>query len=162
MSGEPPVEPGPDHATSAPTGRHPSRTVLRWLWRGHRFWWRVSGGRIGGRVRGLPVLELTTTGRRSGEPRTVLLSYVPRPDGFGVIASNAGSDHDPAWWLNLRASAEGRVRLAGERAVVEPVVLDGHERAEVWDAAVRANPDYAGYAARTGRPIPMVLLRRRG
>jgi deazaflavin-dependent oxidoreductase (nitroreductase family) len=135
---------------------------MRWMWRGHRFWWRVSGGRIGGRVRGLPVLELTTTGRRSRGPRTVLLSYVARPDGFGVIASNAGSDRDPAWWLNLQATPAGRVRTAGERAAVEPVVLEGAERAEVWEAAVRANPDYAGYAARTRRPIPVVLLRRRG
>jgi deazaflavin-dependent oxidoreductase (nitroreductase family) len=132
---------------------------MRWMWRAHRFWWRVSGGRIGGRIRGLPVLELTTTGRRSGEPRTVLLSYVPRPDGFGVIASNAGSRHDPAWWSNLRARPRAEVRTRAGRTSVVAEVLEGVARDEVWAAAVRANADYEGYATAAGRVIPVVLLR---
>ncbi len=135
---------------------------MRWMWRGHRFWWRLSGGRIGGRVRGLPVLELTTIGRSSGEPRTVLLSYVPRPDGFGVIASNAGADRDPAWWRNLRAHPDARVRTRRERVPVTAEVLEGEDRAAVWEAAVLANRDYEGYARATDRPIPVVLLRRPG
>jgi deazaflavin-dependent oxidoreductase (nitroreductase family) len=138
------------------------RVWMRWMWKAHRFWWRVSGGRIGGRICGLPVLELTTTGHRSGAPRSVLLSYVPRPAGFGVIASNAGADRDPAWWLNLRVHPEARVRARGERVAVIAEVLEGDERDQVWTAAVRANPDYEGYARATDRPIPVVLLRRRG
>jgi F420H(2)-dependent quinone reductase len=129
------------------------------MWRGHRFWWRVSGGRLGARIRGLPVLELTTTGRRSGAPRSVLLSYVPHGDGFAVIASNAGAADDPALWSNLRADPRAEVRTRAGRIGIEAELLDGAARDEVWGAAVRANPDYEGYAAMAGRPIPVVLLR---
>jgi deazaflavin-dependent oxidoreductase (nitroreductase family) len=135
------------------------RTWMRWMWRGHRLWWRVSGGRLGNRVRGLPVLELTTTGRRSGEPRSVLLNYLPHGGGFAVIASNAGAADDPAWWSNLRAEPRGEVRTRAGRVPVAAELLDGPGREEVWAAAVRANPDYAGYAMAAGRPIPVVLLR---
>ena len=132
------------------------------MWKVHRFLFRISSGRIGGRVLGLPVLELTTTGRTSGEPRTVLLNYISRPDGFAVIASNAGAERDPAWWLNLQAHPHARVRAGRELVSIEPRRLEGAERASVWDAAVRANPDYAGYEAAAGRSIPVVLLRRIG
>lgn len=130
------------------------------MWRGHRFWWRVSGGRLGARIRGLPVLELTTTGRRSGARRSVLLSYVPRDEGFAVIASNAGAANDPAWWSNLRAEPRADVRTRRGRVPVVAEILDGPARDAVWEAAVRANPDYAGYVVAAGRPIPVVLLRR--
>jgi deazaflavin-dependent oxidoreductase (nitroreductase family) len=133
---------------------------MRWLWKGHRFWWRISGGHLGRRAAGLPVLELTTTGRRSGEPRSVLLNFVNHPDGWVVVASNAGASSPPAWWRNLEAHQEAIVMLAGERTAVRASVLDGHERDRAWPAFVAANPDYERYAAEAGREIPVVLLRR--
>ena len=139
-----------------------SRRVLRLLWKGHRFWWRVSGGRLGTRVAGLPVAELITIGRRSGEPRSVLVNYIDHPNGYVVIASNAGSPTPPAWWLNLETTPRAEVMRKGRRERVTPRVLEGDERELAWTAAVAANADYATYAEVAGRPIPVVLLQRSG
>jgi deazaflavin-dependent oxidoreductase (nitroreductase family) len=137
----------------------PNRRLLRWQWRGHRFWWRVSRGRIGATVRGLPVLELVTTGRASGQPRSVLLSYVADPAGFIVAGSNAGATTAPAWWRNLQAAPRAVVAVRARRAPVVAVELMGEERETAWASFVRANEDYATYASAAGRAIPLVLLR---
>jgi len=140
--------------------RAPSdRLVLRVLWRIHRFWWRVSGGRIGARVAGLRVLELTTTGRTSGEPRSVLLNYLEHPGGYIVVASNAGADEPPAWWRNLEATPTARVSVGGKLRDVESTAMAGVERDQAWSAFVAANRGYEEYAAATSRVIPVVLLR---
>ncbi|MEX0985391.1 MAG: nitroreductase/quinone reductase family protein [Actinomycetota bacterium] len=141
--------------------RPPSaRPVLRALWWVHRAWWRVSGGRIGARVAGLPVLELITNGRVSGKPRSVLLNFIEHAEGVVVVGSNAGADTQPAWWRNLEANNSAQVRRAGS---IEPVVareLAGPERDDVWMMFVAANGAYAAYAGATTRPIPVVLLGR--
>jgi F420H(2)-dependent quinone reductase len=126
----------------------------------HRFLYRLSGGRLGSRVSGLPVLELTATGRTSGQPRAVLLNFRPHEHGWVVVASNAGYDRHPAWWLNLEANPQARVRVGGRGEDVEARELHGPERERYWLHMVAANPDYAEYEARTDRPIPVVLLER--
>jgi deazaflavin-dependent oxidoreductase (nitroreductase family) len=136
------------------------RAVLRFLWWGHRFWYRVSAGRIGAKVRNLPVLELTTAGRRSGERRSVLLNHVSHSRGFVVVASNAGSDRPPAWWLNLEADPRAEVRVRGLGTQVRAEIVEGTERHELWSRFVAANPDYAAYERATSRSIPVVLLAR--
>jgi deazaflavin-dependent oxidoreductase (nitroreductase family) len=128
------------------------------MWRLHRFWWRVSGGRVGTHVAGLPVLELITSGRTSGKPRSVLLTYIDDPLGPVVIASNAGSDRPPDWFRNLEAQPLARIRRAGRITPVRARRLDGGERERAWEAAVRANPRYEGYRAATSRTIPVVHL----
>src|SRR5262245_52150920 len=80
-------------------------------WKLHRALYRWSGGRIGGRIGKLPVLLLTTTGRRSGAPRTVALAYLADGGRFVVIGSNAGEDRDPSWWVNLRANPRATVQV---------------------------------------------------
>jgi deazaflavin-dependent oxidoreductase (nitroreductase family) len=80
------------------------------VWRVHRFAYRVSGGRLGTAFNGMPVLLLTTTGRRSGEPRSVALTYFKDGDRMAV-GSNAGEDRHPAWWLNLREHPEATVQI---------------------------------------------------
>lgn len=136
------------------------RRTLRRLWRLHRLVWRISGGRLGAKVAGLPVVELITTGRTSGERRSVLVNYVDHPNGYIVIASNAGAPTPPAWWRNLEATPRAQVMRKGVREPVTPRVLEGEERERAWNAAVRANHDYATYAEVAGRPIPVVLLER--
>jgi deazaflavin-dependent oxidoreductase (nitroreductase family) len=136
------------------------RSTMRIFWRLHRFWYRVSGGRVGAKVAGMPVLQLTTTGHRSGEPRTVLLTYVPFPVGFAVIASNAGSQDPPAWWLNLQADPAATVSVGRETFDVMARELAGSDRDDAWQAAVRANPGYDDYRKATTREIPVVLLER--
>jgi deazaflavin-dependent oxidoreductase (nitroreductase family) len=138
----------------------PGRSTLKILWKLHLFWWRISGGRIGAFVTGLPVLELVTTGRTSEEPRSVLLNHVEHERGWVVVASNAGSDTAPAWCRNLEANPDATVRLRATRASVHARVLEGDERGRAWSAFVAANHDYADYEAATARPIPVVLLER--
>ena len=136
----------------------PKRWLLRIMWKKHRFWYRVSGGRIGARIAGLPVLELTTTGRKTGQERSVLLTFLKDPRGFIVIASNAGSVDDPAWWRNLESHPRATVRTGRTVRDVRMRPLDGDERADAWDRAVAAYPAYANYATTAGRTIPVVLL----
>lgn len=135
-----------------------NRALLQGMWRIHKLVWRISGGRLLTRVVGMPVLELVTTGRRSGLERSVLLNYFEIADGFVVIASNAGDDAMPAWWLNLRAAPEGRVVAGRNEYPVRAREATGDEREALWHKAVAANPGYEDLRAATTRRIPVVVL----
>jgi deazaflavin-dependent oxidoreductase (nitroreductase family) len=137
------------------------RWAFRLQWRLHRSIYRLSGGRIGTRAIGMPVLELTTTGRTSGEPRRVLLTFLEHEAGFLVAASNAGADRDPAWWRNLDTTPDAVARTGGETFDVRARRLAGEERAAAWDRFVAADSGYAAYEAATARVIPVVLLELR-
>jgi deazaflavin-dependent oxidoreductase (nitroreductase family) len=128
------------------------------FWRIHPWLYRVSGGRIGGRVNGLPVLLLTTTGRKSGEPRTRALTYFPRGTTSVVVASYLGEPRHPDWWLNLRRDPAATVQRGGEVARVRAREADGAERERLWREITTSAPDYAEYQSRTERRIPIVLL----
>ena len=126
----------------------------------HRTFLRLSGGRLGTEARGMPVVELVTTGRRSGEPRAVILTSPIRDgDAWVVVASRSGDDRHPAWYHNVRH--DGRVSVAvrgGARVPMRATVATPDERARLWPRVVAAFPHYAGYQKRTKREIPLVLL----
>ncbi len=124
----------------------------------HRTVYRASGGKIGGKIAGVDVVLLTTTGRKSGRRRTTPLLAFREGDGFVVIASNGGQTWPPAWWLNLEASPEATVELGRDRIAVRARVLEGGDRERLWQRAVAGYAGYAGYAAKAGRTIPVVLL----
>jgi deazaflavin-dependent oxidoreductase (nitroreductase family) len=132
------------------------------FWKVHRFLYRVSGGRIGGRVIGMPVLMLTTKGRKSGEPRSNVLTYVPKGGAFVVYASYAGEPKHPAWWLNLVADPHATVQRGQEVVPVVAREAEGQERADLWAEVLRVAPDYAEYEKRTTRRIPVVVLEPTG
>lgn len=128
--------------------------VDRWLQ-------RKTGGRVMilGRTQ-LPTLLLTTTGRRSGLPRTVPLIYAPDGDGFVVTASNWGQQHHPAWSANLLANPAAVVALPGGREVpVRAVLAEGAERERVWPLVLRVWPAYETYVERSGRAVRVFVLR---
>ncbi|MGA9594674.1 MAG: nitroreductase/quinone reductase family protein [Acidimicrobiia bacterium] len=135
-----------------------SRRFLRMQWRLHKLVWNLSGGRLGRRVSGMPVLELVTIGHRSGQERGILIWYVSTARGPAVIGSNAGASYDPAWVKNLRAHPGARIRRDGTWSDVRARFAAGAEFEEIWQKAVEAADDYAGYAAVTDRPIPVVVL----
>lgn len=123
----------------------------------HRGLFRLTGGN--GRALGMPVAELVTTGRKSGQPRSTMLTVPVREPGRAVVvASFGGDDRDPAWLLNLRA--DPRVRLTIEGTTQEMVAreADESERAELWPKVVEANEVYETYQRRTSRRIPVVIL----
>ena len=106
----------------------------------------------------VPTLLLTTTGRKSGERRSTPLLYQPTGVGFVIVASRGGSDHHPAWYLNLLANPHCDVQVGRFRYTASGRVLSTDEREPYWQWMVRFWPDYASYQARTDREIPVVVL----
>src|SRR5262245_54689821 len=126
----------------------------------HRMLLRVSGGRIGWEVADMPVLELITTGRRTGAPRTVMLtSPLQEGDAYVVVASRGGDDHHPAWFLNLRDDPQVTVTVqGGPRTSMLARVATPDERTRMWPQIIARYGNYANYQKRTQREIPLVLL----
>lgn len=125
----------------------------------HRAVLRVSGGRLLGRAGGMPVVLLTTTGRRSGARRTaVLTSPVQEGDRVVLVASYGGDDRHPAWFLNLRAHPEVELTMHGRRRTMHARVASGEEKVALWPRVVARYPGYGRYQERTGRDIPLVVL----
>jgi deazaflavin-dependent oxidoreductase (nitroreductase family) len=123
--------------------------------------YRATRGRLMGRVGRAPVLLLTTTGRKSGEPRTAPVVYLADGPRYVVIGSNAGNARTPAWALNLRADPAAEVEVRGERRRVRARVAEGEERADLWR---RMNDQYSGfddYRQRTDRDISVFVLEPR-
>jgi F420H(2)-dependent quinone reductase len=123
--------------------------------------YRLSGGRLGGRVGRAPVLLLRTTGRKSGRVRVAPLVYLDDDGRFVVIGSNAGNDRTPAWAHNLLANPEAEVEVRGKTQPVRARVAEGSERADLWG---KMNALYAGfddYKELTGRDIKVFVLEGR-
>lgn len=128
----------------------------------HREVLRRSGGRIAATKRGIPVGLLTTTGRRSGQPRTVPLMFLPDGDAALVVAANSGQDRAPAWLGNLRSCPEAAFRRPGEaERAVRARVLDAGERARRWPELVRHNPLWGVFGSSTDRVLEVVALEPR-
>jgi deazaflavin-dependent oxidoreductase (nitroreductase family) len=126
----------------------------------HRLVLKASGGRLGWEASKMPVLELTTTGRKSGQPRSVMLTS-PLQEGttIVVVASRGGDDKHPAWFLNLRDNPDVEVALKGaSRRRMRARVADAEERARLWPRVTADHKNYAGYQTKTEREIPLVLL----
>ena len=106
----------------------------------------------------VPTLLLTTTGRRSGQPRHVPLLYVPHGSGYLVIGSKGGSATAPTWFLNLAEQPKCEIRVAALRAKARARVLSGPERADTWVMVTARYPIYLKYQARTDRQFPVIVL----
>ena len=142
----------------------PSDLVLKTMNTVHRTILKLSGGRFGWEASNMPVLELTTTGRKSKQPRAVMLTS-PLQEGSTVVivASRGGDDQNPAWFLNLRDDPNVEVSLKG--APKQPMtarVATVEERARMWPKIVADHKNYGGYQKRTEREIPLVLLEPAG
>ncbi|HEY5684642.1 MAG TPA: nitroreductase/quinone reductase family protein [Acidimicrobiia bacterium] len=123
----------------------------------HRSMYRWSGGRMGGDVRGVPVLLLTTTGRKSGEKRTVPLVYDTRNGSYLVASSNAGH-WEPAWLLNLRDDPNVIVEVGSNRFEATAEIFDGERGRELWAEYELLHPSYPAYRESRGTDFPMVIL----
>ena len=123
---------------------------------------QLSGGRTtaAALLSGLPVVALTTTGARSGQPRTVPLVVVPDGDRLILIASNWGQARHPAWYYNLKANPRVTVTRSGQTRPYLAREAIGEERAACWAKAVAIYPGYVGYAERAGREIPVIVVAR--
>ena len=134
------------------------RFLIRAMSRAHASAYRASGGRLLGRLAGMPVLLLTTTGRRSGRRRTVALTYFRDGADLVVIGSFGGSDLPPAWWLNLQRDFRASVLIGRTTSEVTARPATAAERDRLWALATSTHPGYARYQERTARLIPIVML----
>jgi len=143
----------------------PPRWFVVTAWHVHRWIVRVTGGRKGlwpPRPGKWSALRLTTTGRRSGEPRKVIVGYIEDGPNLISTAMNGWGAAEPAWWLNLQAHPEGVVELAGGvRREVLGRAAAGSEREELWQRFRALDQNLDDYAARRGHETTVVVLEPR-
>ncbi|MEQ1702566.1 MAG: nitroreductase/quinone reductase family protein [Ilumatobacteraceae bacterium] len=138
----------------------PSNLVLKSMNAIHRTVLALSFGKLGWDAGGMPVLELTTIGRKSGEARSVMLTS-PHQDGdtLVIVASRGGDDIHPAWYLNLTANPQVQVKWkGGAQRPYTARTATAEERAALWGPITERYKNYAGYQTKTEREIPLVLL----
>jgi deazaflavin-dependent oxidoreductase (nitroreductase family) len=137
--------------------------VLRPLFSQHTRIYRLTGGRIGGRIPGgAPVLLLDHVGAKSGTKRTTPLIYIDDPPDLVLVASKGGHPRNPSWYHNLMANPDTTVQVGPDRRQVRARTATPEERARLWPKAVEVYSGYDGYQQRTQREIPLVVLEPRG
>jgi deazaflavin-dependent oxidoreductase (nitroreductase family) len=128
----------------------------------HRAILRLTGGRVLSSAFGMPSVELHTVGRKTGRPRSTMLT-APIVDGDRVVlvASKGGDDRDPDWYRNLLAQPEIELTMAGRRRPMLARRASAAEKTELWPRVAAAYPGYDGYQRRTERDIPLVICEPR-
>lgn len=123
--------------------------------------YRETDGEEGHEWQGTQTLLLTTTGRRSGQPRTTPLIYAPHGEGaYTIVASKGGSDEPPAWYLNLSEEPTVEVQVKGDRFRARARTAGAEEKPEIWRRMTAEWPAYDDYQQQTEREIPVVVLER--
>jgi deazaflavin-dependent oxidoreductase (nitroreductase family) len=123
---------------------------------------RANGGKVGGQFEGAPMLLLTTTGAKTGLPRTSPLVHTRDGDRIVVIASNGGSDKHPSWYANLLANPIVTLEVGEDKFEAKAIIVDGVERDRLFDAQAELMPGFRDYQAGTSRTIPVVVFERLG
>ena len=128
--------------------------------KGHVWLYKASGGKRGATIKGMPVLLLTTRGRKSGEQRTVpVVPFIENGNTY-VIASMGGQPQHPAWFFNLEADPKVHVQIGPEHWNARAEVLPLEQRAPIWSRIIAAMPNFGQYQTKTSRVIPVVRLVR--
>ena len=141
-------------------GSNHLRRLARLQGRLHARLYRRFGGRRFTKWLGRPAFLLTVPGRKTGEPRPVMLMLIRRGDDLLVCGSNAGNRETPNWYRNLMAAGGGTVMVAGESWDVTARAVEGPEREECWALLIAAYPDFTTYQAHTDRVLPVAVLER--
>jgi deazaflavin-dependent oxidoreductase (nitroreductase family) len=121
---------------------------------------RANGGRVGGQFEGAPLLLLTSIGAKSGAARTTPLMYLADGERIVIFASKAGAPSNPAWYHNLVANRSATVEVGGDVFDVDVSVAEGEERERLYNQQAELTPQFADYAQKTTRRIPVVVLER--
>jgi deazaflavin-dependent oxidoreductase (nitroreductase family) len=155
-------------ASSAPTAQAPPKWLARMKPKDafykvgtgiHRAVFNASKGRIFGKAFGMPLIQLVTTGRKSGKERSTMLAVpIVEGDRLVVVASFGGDDRHPAWYLNLQANPEVRATIAGSTRTMIARIATEEERSELWPQITSVFEGYARYQRWTDRQIPVVIL----
>jgi len=121
---------------------------------------RTHGGRVGGPFEGAQLLLLTSTGAKSGQPRTTPVVYLEDGQNLVIFASKAGAPTHPAWYRNLLANPSATVEVGTRTLAVRAREAEGDERRRLYEQQVARMPQFADYQAKTTRQIPVVVLER--
>jgi deazaflavin-dependent oxidoreductase (nitroreductase family) len=125
----------------------------------HTFLYRLTKGRLGGKMMDFDVLLLTTTGRKSGREHTLPLGFISDNGNYVICASNGGAAKHPTWYLNLTSNPQVTVEVKDKKITATAETATGEERTRLWNALIAASPSYKNYETRTSREIPMVVLK---
>ena len=137
----------------------PKDDIFKVVTRFHRAVFDLSGGKLAGKASGMPVVKLTTIGRKSGQRRTTMLtSPLVEGDNLVLVASFGGDDRDPSWFTNLAANPDVEVVVNGSTRKMRARVTEGDERTRLWETLTAEHANYAGYQRKTSRQIPVVML----
>lgn len=139
----------------------PPRWFVRLVWSTHRGLYRATGGRVGlwrPKANRWGTARLTTTGRRTGQERSVMIGYFEDGENLVTMAMNGWADDDPAWWLNLQAHPEATVDLADGRRTVRGRAAEGEERSRLWDRWREIGKNLDAYAALRSAETAVVIL----
>jgi deazaflavin-dependent oxidoreductase (nitroreductase family) len=138
----------------------PSDLMLKSMNTIHRTVMKLSFGKLGWTAGGMTVLELTTTGRKSGQKRAVMLTSPTKVgESYVIVASRGGDDTHPAWYLNLRDNPQVEVALQGKvKQSMNARIASADERAELWPTVTKKYKGYANYQTKTDREIPLIFL----
>jgi deazaflavin-dependent oxidoreductase (nitroreductase family) len=137
------------------------RALVTRFTRAHAWLLRRSGGRIRRSflfAGGMPVLSITTTGRRSGEQRSTVIAYMRDGERFVVTAANLGQERPPAWFLNLTANPDAEIEVDGDRLAVRARRAEGQDAAALWKRWLELLPATEAFREISGRDIPVVVL----
>ncbi|MFY2861004.1 nitroreductase family deazaflavin-dependent oxidoreductase [Mycobacterium sp. THU-M104] len=131
--------------------------LIKYMAKGNAWIYRRSNGKLGGTFGKAPVALLTTTGRKTGEPRVSPLLYLRERDRVVLVASKGGSDKHPLWYLNLKANPQVFVQIKDEVLQLQARDATEEERAEYWPKLEAMYPSFADYRSWTDRVIPIVI-----
>jgi F420H(2)-dependent quinone reductase len=131
--------------------------IMKWMGRTTTWVYRLSNGKLGGTFQSSPVALLTTTGRKSGEPRVSPLLYLREGGRVILVASQGGRDTNPMWYLNLKANPKVSVQIKGEVLQLQARDANADERSEYWSKLAAMYPTLDDYQAWTDRVIPIVI-----
>lgn len=133
--------------------------VYRYGTRLHRQLYDATRGRLFHRGRGMPMVKLTTTGRNSGQPRTIMATTPLQPgESVILVASFGGDDREPQWCQNIRVNGDVELTVEGRTRRMHAHVATPDERADLWSKVVAAHPFYGDYQRKTTREIPVVVF----
>jgi len=137
----------------------PKDVIAKSVTRFHQLTFDLSKGKLAGSFGGMPVLKLTTVGKKSGQRRsTMLTAPLVEGDTVVLVASYGGDDRNPAWFSNLASNPDVEIVMNGASRKMRARVAEGDERTRLWEALTAEHDNYAGYQRKTSRQIPVVVL----
>ena len=164
MSAHPTREPVESKRHETKAARVPPRWFIRAAWTVHRRLYRITGGRFGlrkPRADRWGMFRLTTVGRRTGQPRSVILAYLEDGPNLYTLAMNGWGEAEPAWWLNLQADPDAQAVLPGGPRLVRGRAAEGAERDRIWALWRETDPELDEFAALRSSPTAVVVLEPR-